>query len=134
MNELVRFDLDDGGSVLVAIASSDPGIARASRAGDTVRSATISFESAMGSVRDAAVSALRRFRDIPQPPDEITIEFGVEFNAQAGAVIAQAAAAAHLQVTMAWRRSDSQDTSAPEATKTRLADCVINPHHRLRHA
>jgi|SRR5215470_2992822 len=118
MNELVRLDLDDGGSVLVAVASSDPAIARASRVGDAIRSAATSFESAMGGVRDAAVSALRRFRDIPQPPDEITIEFGVEFSAQAGAVIAQTAAAAHLQVTLAWRRSDGQATAGPEATKT----------------
>ena len=62
MNELVRLDLDDGGSVLVAVASSDPAIARASRVGDAIRSAATSFESAMGGVRDAAVSALRQVR------------------------------------------------------------------------
>jgi Trypsin-co-occurring domain 1 len=117
MNELVRFDLDDGGSVLVAVASSDPGISRATRAGDAIKTAATSFESAMGGVRDAAVSALRRFRDIPQPPDEITIELGVEFEAQAGAVIAQTSAAAHLQVTLVWRRSQTQDPPVHEAPK-----------------
>lgn len=62
----------------------------------------------MGSVRDAAASALRHFKDIPQPPDEVTIEFGVELSAEVGAVIARTAATAHLQVTLAWRRDLSQ--------------------------
>ncbi len=115
MNELVRFGLDDGGSVIVEIASSDPGIARASRASDAIRSAATSFESAMGGVRDAAFSTLRHFRDIPQPPDEVTIEFGVELSAEVGAVIAQTAATAHLQVTLAWRRSASQPGTESEA-------------------
>jgi hypothetical protein len=107
MNELVRFGLDDGGSVIVEIASNDPGITRTSRTSNAIRSATTSFESAMDSVRDAVLSALRHFRDIPQPPDEVTIEFGVELSAEVGAVIAQTAATAHLQVTLAWRRSAS---------------------------
>lgn len=114
MSELVRFELDDGGSVIVEIAGSDPGIARASRASNAIRSAATSFESAMGSVRDAAFSALRHFRDIPQAPDEVTIEFGVELSAEVGAVIAQTAATAHLQVTLAWRRAASQSDSAIE--------------------
>jgi hypothetical protein len=48
MNELVRFGLDDGGSVIVEIASNDPGITRMSRTSDAIRSAATSFESAMG--------------------------------------------------------------------------------------
>jgi Trypsin-co-occurring domain 1 len=114
MSELVRFRLDDGGSVIVEIGGSETGIARASRLGDTVRSAATSFESSMSSVRDAAFSALQHFRDIPQPPDEVTIEFGVELSAEVGAVIAQTAANAHLQVTLAWRRAASQPDTASE--------------------
>jgi hypothetical protein len=108
MNELMRFELDDGGSVIVEITSDDPGITRASRTSDAIRSAAASFESAMGGVRDAATSALRYFRDVSQPPDEVTIEFGVALTAQAGAVIAQTTADAHLQVTLTWRRPDGQ--------------------------
>jgi hypothetical protein len=114
MGELVRFMLDDGGSVIVEIGGSETGIARASRLGDAVRSASTSFESSMSSVRDAAFSALRHFRDVPQPPDEVTIEFGVELSAEVGAVIAQTAANAHLQVTLAWRQVTSQPDTVSE--------------------
>lgn len=124
MNELMRFDLDNGGSVIVEIASTDPGIARASRAGDAIRSAATSFESAMSGVRDAAVSALRYFRDVPQPPDEVTIEFGVALTAQAGAVIAQTTADVHLQVTLAWRRSDTQPGAVGENQSSKATEAT----------
>ena len=107
MSDLVRFELYDGGSVVVEVASDESGIARASRTSDAIHSAATSFEAALSSVRDAAVSALQQFKDIPQPPDEVTIEFGVKLSVQAGAVIAQTGAAGHLQVTLAWHRSAS---------------------------
>src|SRR6266568_9441374 len=105
MGELIRFDLEDGGTVVVTVADGELGIDRASRTGDAILSAATSFETALSSVRDAAASALRHFKDIPQPPDELSIEFGVQLSAQAGAVIAQTAAAGHLQITLTWQRS-----------------------------
>jgi Trypsin-co-occurring domain 1 len=112
MGELIRFEMADGGSVVAEVASDDSGIARASRTGDAIQSAATSFESALGSVRDAAASTLRHFRDIPQPPDEVTIEFGVKLDAQVGALIAQTSASGHLQVTVTWARSASRRESA----------------------
>jgi hypothetical protein len=108
MGELIRFDLEGGGSVLVEGPDGDLGIARASRMKDAISSANVSFEGALTGVRNAAVSALQHFRDVPQPPDEVIIEFGVELSGQAGAVIAQAAATSHMQVTLTWHRSRSE--------------------------
>jgi hypothetical protein len=104
MAEVVRFELEGGGSVLVEMGGGEPGIVRASRLSEVARTAQVSFEAALAGVRDAAASALRTFRDIPQPPDEVAVEFGVELNAQAGALIAQAGASSHLQVTLTWKR------------------------------
>ena len=112
MAEVVRFELEGGGSVLVEMGGGEPGIVRASRLSEVARTAQVSFEAALSGVRDAAASALRTFKDIPQPPDEVAVEFGVELNAQAGALIAQAGAGSHLQVTLTWKRAVSDEPSA----------------------
>ncbi len=128
MKELVRFSLDDGGSVIAEIATTEQGVARASRASDAIRSAATSFESAMGSVREATLSALRHFKDLPQPPDGVTIEFGVALNAEVGAVIAQTSAEGHLQITLTWQRPSSQpDSSGPAPSEVTMADARALP-------
>jgi hypothetical protein len=53
-------------------------------------------------VRSAAVSALRTFRDKSLDPDEVSLEFGVKFNATAGAVIAKTSGEGHLTVKLVW--------------------------------
>jgi hypothetical protein len=115
VSELVSFELENGGTVLVEISSSGSGISRANRAGDTVRSAASTFESALSHVRDAATSALQLFKEIPQPPDQITIEFGVTLNAQFGAVIAEAGATGNLKVALNWNRASRDEERAGDA-------------------
>lgn len=112
MDELVRFELEDGSSVIVAM-TGEPTIARASRTGDSIRKAAESLETALSSVKDAGASALRQFRNVADPPDEVAIEFGVEFTAEAGAIIARSALAGHLQVTLTWKQPSPRQS--PEA-------------------
>jgi Trypsin-co-occurring domain 1 len=103
VGELLRFDLEDGGQVIVEVGEDEPGVVRASRAGDLLRDAAGSFESAMEGIRDAAKAALGKVADLPEPPAEVEIEFGVRFNAEAGAVIAKTGAEGHLLVTLTWK-------------------------------
>ncbi|WP_431933285.1 CU044_2847 family protein [Nonomuraea jabiensis] len=105
MDELVRWSFD-GGSVLVETAPQDVvrgGWASASAAGDNIREAKVRFEDALGHVREAAITALKTFRDIPVGPDEVEIEFGVKLGSEAGAVIAKAKAEGHLTVKLRWQ-------------------------------
>lgn len=62
------------------------------------------FEDALASVREAALPALRSFRDEALQPDEVEIEFGVKLNATAGAVIAKSTVEGHLVVKLKWTR------------------------------
>ncbi|MFE4422306.1 CU044_2847 family protein [Streptomyces sp. NPDC056817] len=82
-----------------------------SRAGDAVADAAASFEEGVDRIRNAAAAAaaLRRLRDMPSPPSEVGLEFGVRFNAELGAVIAKSEAEAHLKVTMTWRSDTAGD-------------------------
>jgi hypothetical protein len=114
MAEMLRFAFDDGGSVVVEAAESDIGVTRVSRAGDGVATAERTFEAALGSVKQAAETVLHQFQALASRPDEVNIEFGVSFNAQAGAVIAKTGIDSHLKVTLAWRNAQPAATAADQ--------------------
>ncbi|MFJ3197219.1 CU044_2847 family protein [Streptomyces griseoviridis] len=113
MGELLRFDLEDGGSVVARMDPFDGGVVDATGVPDVLARATGSFESALEGVRGAAAATLRRMSELPQRPDEITVEFGIQLDAEVGAVLARTGAQGHLQVQVTWRRS--ADPDAPSA-------------------
>ncbi|MBS2966948.1 hypothetical protein KGA66_28195 [Actinocrinis puniceicyclus] len=113
MSKLVRFELDGGGTVLVEPAA-EPGIARASIAGEAARNAAETFQAALSGVRAAAAATLREFTSLPHQPDEVTVEFGVRLDAQAGAIIARSTLEGHLQVTLLWKKTETAEQ--PEAS------------------
>ncbi|NJP88960.1 hypothetical protein HCN51_05730 [Nonomuraea sp. FMUSA5-5] len=110
MSELMRFNLERGGVILVEVDEDEPGIVRASRVDDVIKSSASSFGAAIGAVRDAAAEALHRFTEMSSRPTEIELEFGVRLNVQAGAVIAKTAVDGHLKVKLVWRAEDSAQT------------------------
>ncbi|NUT94680.1 MAG: hypothetical protein HOY78_21935 [Saccharothrix sp.] len=105
MPELISFRLPDDDLVLVEVTADGPEIEPVSRAGNVIRSATASLEESMRQVRDAASTALASFRDMPERPDEVQVEFGVKLNAEAGAVIAKTGVEGHLKVKLTWGRA-----------------------------
>ncbi|GHD89689.1 CU044_2847 family protein [Streptomyces naganishii] len=102
---LVRFDVGDGESVVAELERADGGVVDAASASDVVARATGSFAAALEQVRAAAALTVRRMRDLPQRPDEVTVEFGVQLDAEVGAVLARTAAQGHLQVQLTWRNA-----------------------------
>ncbi|MFE0170984.1 CU044_2847 family protein [Streptomyces sp. NPDC059002] len=106
MSELMRWE-SDGGPVVVEVDSRDPGFRSVARRGDgdEIHDVDARFESALGNVRGAALSALRTFRDRTLDPDGIELEFGVKLSAVAGAVIAKTAAEGHLTVKLTWSKA-----------------------------
>lgn len=104
MGELLRFDLEGGGSVVAELDRVSGGVVEAANASDVVARAAASFESALEGVRQAAASTLRRMAELPQRPDEVTIEFGIQLDAEVGAVLARTGAQGHLQVQLTWHR------------------------------
>jgi hypothetical protein len=114
---LVEFPLADGGSVLIAterpsIASDAPYgvVVRGGRSTETVVSkASESFESVVAKVQPAAVAVLGAVSSGPHPPDEVTVEFGLELSADLGAIIASTAVQANFTVTLKWQRDRTDD-------------------------
>ena len=109
MGELVRFTLEDGGSVVAELDHVSGGVVEAANASDVVARAAASFESALEGVRRAAAATLSRMSDLPQRPDEVTIEFGIQLDAEVGALIARTGAQGHLQVQLTWHRDQPED-------------------------
>jgi hypothetical protein len=110
MKRLVEFPLDHGGSVLIEIDEPPAGLTTRGLGKDrssVIEEADKTFEEATAAVTPAARSLITRLRSIEDPPDEVTIEFGVQLSAQTGAFIASVAAAANFRVSLIWRRQDA---------------------------
>ena len=112
MVALVRFELEDGGAVLIEADEEESGIEQAARGDGFVLQATASFDAAMEGVQSAANAAVRKLRRVAQVPDELEIQFGIRLNAQAGAVIAKTGVEGHLQVRATWRGHDDGSGAA----------------------
>jgi hypothetical protein len=113
MSELVRFPLEDDGSVLVEV-EEPPGVTRVARPGDLPKTAKETFEKALLQVRDVANVAFGQLRSMSRQPDEIEIKFGVKLDAQAGAVIARTGVQGHLEVKLKWQRAAVPPAEAEE--------------------
>ncbi|HEX4813372.1 MAG TPA: CU044_2847 family protein [Nonomuraea sp.] len=104
MGELQRWE-SDWGTVVVEVGDEDAGYASISRSpGEVVHDVKTRFEDALANVRAAAETAVRAFLDDALDPDEVSLEFGVKLNAEAGAVIAQTPREGHFVVRIGWTR------------------------------
>jgi hypothetical protein len=107
MSELMSVPVPGGGALLVEVTDDEPGMARASRVGDTIEAAAVSLASVLQPIRQVAEEARDAFREAG--PDEIEMEFGVKLTAEAGAILARAGTEGHLKVKLVWRREGTSD-------------------------
>lgn len=91
--------------VLVEVREPGEGLVSVGRRGQppTDRAAA-SLDGMLSSVRPVAERFVARFRELPHPPDEITVDFGVSLSADADVVIASASGEANFSVSLTWRR------------------------------
>ena len=109
MKRYVEFPLEDGGTILVEVDEPEiGGTRRVSRDNDVPERAQVTFEEAVGRVRPAAETIIRRLRDLADPPDQVGVEFGLKLSGTAGAIIASAGVEANYKVTLTWKRAERQ--------------------------
>ena len=107
MKKLVEFPLEDGGAMMVEVdepehAGRTLGVSRGGE--KTVEKANQSFESALDKVKPTANAVISKLRDLVDPPDEISVEFGLKLGAETGAILASAAIEANYKVTLTWQK------------------------------
>jgi len=109
MKHLVRFELENGESIVVAVDEPEHGTShRASQASSVIEDAQKSFKQALSTVRSATETAITQLRDLSTKPDEIEMEFGFTLNGTFGAIIAEASAEANYKVTVRWKAENQQ--------------------------
>ncbi|MGW7611179.1 CU044_2847 family protein [Streptomyces sp. NPDC054766] len=114
MTSLTRIPLDGGGSILVEQpAAASDGPVKAGRVGDAVRELPVTLQAALEPITEAARATLEQLRKAR--PDAVTVEFGVDLAAEAGAVITKSQASCHLNVTMSWKSDGSGHLNTTES-------------------
>ncbi|MFE2211190.1 CU044_2847 family protein [Streptomyces canus] len=95
--------LDDGEVVLLEVAGPGPvGAQRVGRTGAAVASAAETLQQALARVRPALGAVLDSARDLPRPPGDVTVQFGITLSAELGVVVARGSTEANFTVTMQW--------------------------------
>jgi hypothetical protein len=108
MSTFVEFPLENGGSLLVATDGltrydTQPPVFRGGASRDVVERSTRTMEAVVERIRPAAHAFVDAFSQLPRPPDDVSVTFGVELSAEAGAIIATTAAKANFSVTLGWK-------------------------------
>jgi len=102
---IVQFDLD-GKPVYVEVEDQQEayGMQRVSRGDNGVAESENRFTDAVARIRPAAEAVLKAFQDM-NTPEEIALEFGIKFNAKAGAVFASVDSEATFKVSLKWKNN-----------------------------
>jgi hypothetical protein len=104
--EVVEFPVDGGGAVLVQVAPGVPAgvVTRGLGVAQGVEKIEHSFGQALGTIQAVANGVLEQLSGMGRRPDEVHLEFGLEFTANAGtALLVAAGGSAHLLVEMTWK-------------------------------
>jgi hypothetical protein len=105
MTYLVAVPIEGGPPVAIEIDEiTGGGVARAARPGETVATLTTSFGAELERLQPMAQAIITKLRGLADSPDEVSVEFGIKMNVEAGLVIARSSAEANFKVTMLWSR------------------------------
>lgn len=105
MKQLIKFPLEDGTSILVEAETAEvSGVVQAARGEGVPEKARQTFEAALEKIRPAAGAIIQKLRALHDPPDEITVEFGLKMSAEAGAIVAAGGVEANYIVTLMWKK------------------------------
>lgn len=99
----------DSGSVVFEVDEDDPGFQSIRSDKGSIADVKARFDEALDGIRDAAASALAKFRDSELKPDKVSLELGIKMNTQIGAaVIAKTAAEGHLVLRLSWEKDSAE--------------------------
>jgi hypothetical protein len=105
MKRLVAFKLENESTLIVETnepESQGGATPTARNPGQVLDEAKHTFDQALDKIHAATEGAIRKLRNLSEKPDEVTMEFGFNLNAQFGAIIAATSAGANYKVTITW--------------------------------
>ena len=93
-------------SVKIIVNEYENGLVRAARPGEVVARAKRSLEEMLDGLRPVAEGFVNKLSSVNVPPNEIAVEVGVTFSAEADVIIASTSTEANFGVTLTWKRGD----------------------------
>ena len=111
MTQLVEYLLESGETVVFEVQDgyAGNGTIPVANSGGIIAKAGQSFDKALESIKPAAAALILKLKGLHEPPDEISLEFGINLNASVGAVIAATTLGANYKVTMTWKHNSKDD-------------------------
>ncbi len=106
MPEMIKYLLEDGGSVLVEVQDVSNVATRGwgeDRSLRITEQANLTFEAAFSNVRSVADAMLASLSTLRSAPDEVTVEFAVQLTAEAGICIANVSSSANFKIALTWK-------------------------------
>ncbi|MET9657506.1 CU044_2847 family protein [Streptomyces sp. NPDC006510] len=91
-------------TVQVQIEEAPDGLVEAARPGRVAARAPRALNGMLAGIRPVVEQFVSTFRDMPDGPDEIGVEFGLSLSADADLVITRTTGQANFTVTPTWRR------------------------------
>ncbi|WP_051973569.1 CU044_2847 family protein [Cryobacterium sp. MLB-32] len=116
MAQLVEFPLARGGVVLVEATAPTGGVMTRGMDGAGVFArARQSFEDAVGNITPAVEGVIDQLLALAERPDDVSVTFGLDLHAEAGAFIAAASTTANFTVTLTWHSTRAPGPNEPGA-------------------
>jgi hypothetical protein len=103
MNKYLEVQVGNKGTILIDVTPKE-GLFPAGGE-DIVERAEDAFEKAMGTIRTCAEGFFENVRNFPEYicPQEVTMEFGITFGAEVGAVVAKTSGEANFKISLTWK-------------------------------
>jgi hypothetical protein len=98
MNEIILYETEYG---TIQIESFER--AKSSRGNEhfTVKK---KFDEAVSVIKSIGNSVVTKVKEISDSPDEVSVELGIKFTAEAGAIIAKTSTEGTLKLTLKWKK------------------------------
>jgi hypothetical protein len=108
MAKYLEIEVSDKGTIFVDVTPSE-GIFDAGGE-DIIERTEGVFEKAMVTIRTCAYGFIEYVADFPEhfSPQEVSMEFGVAFGAEVGAVVTKTSGQANFKVTLKWTEPKDQ--------------------------
>ncbi|MDX6318074.1 MAG: hypothetical protein QOD35_1474 [Nocardioidaceae bacterium] len=112
--QIVEFTSSDGSTVRVRVQPTAPDdlVTRGLGSAELVGKAERTFEAALQPIRTVAEGVVSELSSMARRPDEVSVEFGLEFTADTSAILASAAATANVAVHLTWKAPSGADPVA----------------------
>jgi hypothetical protein len=106
VGELLKFQSDEGETVLVEVAEPPSGpVTRGGRPGAAVVEAGESLDHVVGRLGPAIKGIVSELREAADWPEEVEVEFAVKISADSNVIIARAGGEANFRIALRWSRN-----------------------------